>query len=129
MQNQSDRSSRQPHNIDAEQIAQMREEMVRFTTLQLRDATLAEDVVHEAINAALSSDKFSGRGSLKSWVFAILRNKIIDVIQERSRHPTESFIEEQSDHENPFEEKGHWKKTHIPTDTATQTHECRFNTI
>lgn len=116
MQNQSDRPSLQPQNIDAEQIAQMREEMVRFATLQLRDTNLAEDVVHEAINAALSSDKFSGRGSLKSWVFAILRNKIIDVIRERSRHPTESFIEEQGDHEDPFDEKGHWKRAHIPTD-------------
>ncbi len=116
MQNQSDPPSLQAQNIDAEQVAQMREEMMRFATLQLRDSTLAEDVVHEAINAALASDKFSGRGSLKSWVFAILRNKIIDVIRERSRHPTESFIEEQSDHEDPFKEKGHWKKAHTPTD-------------
>lgn len=116
MQNPSDQPSLQPKNIDAEQIAQMREEMVRFATLQLRDATLAEDVVHEAINAALSADTFSGRGSLKSWVFAILRNKIIDVIRERSRHPTESFSEEQSDHEDPFDARGHWKKAHIPTD-------------
>lgn len=116
MRNESDRTSQQPQNIDAEQIAEMREQMVRFATLQLRDAILAEDVVHEAINAALSSDKYSGRGSLKSWVYAILRNKIIDVIRERSRHPTANFIQDQSDYEDPFDERDHWKQTHTPAD-------------
>jgi RNA polymerase sigma-70 factor, ECF subfamily len=116
MHNQSDQQSLPPQKIDAEQIAKMREEMVRFATLQLRDAFLAEDVVHEAIDAALSSGKYSGRGSLKSWVYAILRNKIIDVIRERSRHPTESFIEEQSDYVDPFDERDHWKQEQTPTD-------------
>jgi len=116
MQNEPDRAGLQPQKIDAEQIAKMREEMVRFATLQLRDAILAEDVVHEAIDAALSSGNYSGRGSLKSWVYAILRNKIIDVIRERSRHPTESFIEEQSDYEDPFDERDHWKLEQTPTD-------------
>jgi len=115
MQNQSNRPNLQTPEIDAEAIAQMREEMLRFATLQLRDAIFAEDVVHEAINAALASGKYSGRGSLKSWVFAILRNKIIDVIRERGRHPTESYIEEQGHHENPFDEKDHWTQAHTPT--------------
>jgi len=116
MQNESDQQSLQPQKVDAEQIAIMREEMVRFTTLQLRDAILAEDVVHETINAALSSGKYTGRGSLKSWVFAILRNKIIDVIRDRNRHPTESFIEDHSEYEDPFDERYHWKEAQTPAD-------------
>lgn len=110
----------EPHNgpankVDAEQITVLRDQMIRFATLQLRDHTLAEDVVHDAINAALSPGKFSGQGSLKSWVYAILRNKIIDVIRERSRHPTESFTEDDgSDLDDQFDEKGHWKKTQKP---------------
>lgn len=116
MQNESDQPSLQSQKIDAEQIAMMREQMVRFATLQLRDPILAEDVVHEAIDAALSSAKFTGRGSLKSWVYAILRNKIIDVIRERSRHPDESFIDEPRDYEDPFDERDHWKQAQIPTD-------------
>jgi len=116
MQNESDQQSLQPQKVDAEQIAMMREEMVRFTTLQLRDAILAEDIVHETINAALSSGKYTGRGSLKSWVFAILRNKIIDVIRDRNRHPTESFIEDHSGYEDPFDERDHWKEAQTPAD-------------
>lgn len=115
MQNEPDRQRLQAEKIDAEQIAAMRDEMVRFATLQLRDATLAEDVVHEAIDAALSSGKYTGRGSLKSWVFAILRNKIIDVIRERRRHPVESFSEVREDHEDPFDERDHWKDTQTPS--------------
>jgi RNA polymerase sigma-70 factor (ECF subfamily) len=116
MQNQPDQQHLNPPQIDAEQIATMRQEMVRFATLELRDATLAEDVVHEAIDAALSSGKYTGRGSLKSWVYAILRNKIIDVIRERSRHPVESFIEDHGNYEDPFDERDHWKQTQTPSD-------------
>ena len=105
----------QANKVDVEQITVLREQMIRFATLQLRDPVLAEDVVHDAIHAALSSGKFSGKGSLKSWVFAILRNKIIDVIRERSRHPTERFTEDDgSDLDNQFDEKGHWKKSQKP---------------
>jgi RNA polymerase sigma-70 factor (ECF subfamily) len=106
----------QAQQVSAEQIALMRDEMLRFTILQLRDATLAEDVVHEAIIAALAPDKYSGRGNLKSWVFAILRNKIIDVIRQRSRHPTELFVEDSTDPNDQFKENGHWKKTQKPGD-------------
>jgi len=101
---------------DAQQIASLREEMMRFAVLQLRDIGLAEDTVHEAINAALSSGKFEGRSSLKSWVYRILRNKIIDVFRERSRYPTESYIENDcSDVDSQFDEKGFWKKEQRPT--------------
>ena len=41
----------QTEEVSAEHIAVMREEMLRFAVLQLRDTTLAEYVVHEAIAA------------------------------------------------------------------------------
>ena len=50
-------------------------------------------------------------------MFAILRNKIIDVIRQRSRHPTESWDEnDNSALDNQFEADGHWKKAHTPVD-------------
>jgi RNA polymerase sigma-70 factor (ECF subfamily) len=114
MRSEQKTHSTQAPEIDTEQVAGLRDEMVRFATLQLRDATQAEDAVHDAINAALSSGSYSGRGSLKSWVFAILRNKIIDVIRERGRHPTESYFENEVDCDDPFDRKDHWKKTTAP---------------
>jgi RNA polymerase sigma-70 factor (ECF subfamily) len=115
MGTEPDHQNTQTPGIDAEQIAMLREEMVRFATLQLRDATQAEDAVHDAINAALSPGKYTGSGSLKSWVYAILRNKIIDVIRERSRHPTESYIEDECNCDDQFDEKDHWKRTQTPS--------------
>jgi len=102
-------------DIDPEQISALRDEMFRFARLQLRDDHLAEDAVHEAIAAALKSTGFGERASIKTWVFAILRNKIIDVIRERSRHPTESLLDEDvGDLEQQFDERGHWRKEHKP---------------
>ena len=113
----SEHHNNQAQEINAEQLTALREQMLRFATLQLRDATLAEDVTHDSINAALEPGKYSGKGSLKSWVFAILRNKIIDIIRERSRHPTEAFIEDDSaDLEELFDNRGHWKKSQKPVD-------------
>lgn len=64
----------------------IRSDMLRFAQLQLRDAHSAEDVVQEAIEAALAhAETFAGRSSLKTWVFAVLRNKIIDQIHQRDR--------------------------------------------
>ncbi|MBI4987112.1 MAG: RNA polymerase subunit sigma, partial [Rhodocyclales bacterium] len=52
----------------------LRRDMLRFAGLQLRDDALAEDVVQEAMLAALSgAQDFAGRSALKTWVFAILR--------------------------------------------------------
>ncbi|MBI3523511.1 MAG: sigma-70 family RNA polymerase sigma factor [Betaproteobacteria bacterium] len=67
-------------------LSELRCDMLRFSSIQLRDDQLAEDVVQEALMAALSGEKsFSGRAAFKTWVFAILRNKIVDAIRQRCR--------------------------------------------
>lgn len=103
--------------VDASEIAALRHDMLRFARLQLRDEQGAEDAVQEAIAAALASKTgYAGRAKLKTWVFAILRNKIIDVIREKSRHPTQSYDEENdAELETLFDERGHWRKAEQPT--------------
>lgn len=72
--------------FDSDFLIELRRDMLKFAQLQLRDDCLAEDVVQEAIAAALAGGKeFGGRSALKTWVFAILRNKIVDAIRQRSR--------------------------------------------
>ena len=100
---------------ESEQIAALRGDLLRFASLQLNDSSLAEDVVHEAIDAALSSHTFSGKGSLKSWVFAILRHKIVDLIREQHKNTSQSYIEEDTENlGTQFNEKGYWKKHQQP---------------
>ena len=101
-------------------ISALRTDMLRFATLQLRDASIAEDAVQEALIAAHSAkNSFDGRAQLKTWVFSILRNKIIDVLRERVRKPTQSLTKEDgSDDEldELFDENGRWRKESQPSD-------------
>lgn len=72
--------------IDHALIASLRPDLLRFAQLQLRDAALAEDAVQDALTAAITSEhQFSGRFAVKTWVFGILRNKIVDLIRQDSR--------------------------------------------
>jgi RNA polymerase sigma-70 factor (ECF subfamily) len=112
---ESDGSAETAGNI-AERIGALHQEMLRFAQLQLRDPHLAEDVTQDAITAALNSGDYAGRAQLKTWVFAILRNKIIDIIRDRSRHPTISLEQDEDDLDQPFKANGHWKKDQRPSD-------------
>jgi RNA polymerase sigma-70 factor (ECF subfamily) len=74
--------------IPVDELASLRRDMLKFARLQLRDDAAAEDAVQEALAAALSGQgRFNQRAQLKTWVFAILKNKIIDIIRERVRSP------------------------------------------
>ena len=67
------------------EIVALRTDMIRFAQLQVHDRALAEDVVQDAIESALrKSSSFAGRSSLKTWVCAILRNRIIDHLRKAS---------------------------------------------
>ena len=101
--------------IDNSFIAEVRSDMLRFAQLQLRDAALAEDAVQEALLGALSGERsFSGRSALKTWVFSILRNKIVDLIRVQSRTTNVSALaEEGASLDQAFEElfktNAHWR--------------------
>ena len=63
-----------------------RNALVRFAKTRLHDPMLAEDVVHDVFEAVLSGRAaFAGRSALKSWLTAILKNKIVDLIRQRAR--------------------------------------------
>lgn len=77
------------------EIVGFRAQLVRFARLQLRSDASAEDVVQDTLLAACEGvTRFSGTSSLKTWVFSILRNKIIDEFRQQKRHPTSSHDDE-----------------------------------
>ena len=79
--------------ISAEALLSLRADMLRFAQLQLRNTETAEDLVQESIEAALrKSSSFAGQSTLKTWVFAILRNRIIDHL--RQMDPTPRLMRE-----------------------------------
>jgi RNA polymerase sigma-70 factor (ECF subfamily) len=97
-------------NIPA-QIEALRPYLLRIACLQLRDRDAAEDVVQDAMLAALKdAPNFAGRSSVKTWLVTILKHKIIDVLRQRTRHATESLDEEVEldEAETPFTARGRW---------------------
>jgi len=108
--------------IDDTTLVDIRRDMIKFAHLQLRDATLAEDVVQEALAAALSSAReFAGRSALKTWVFAILRHKIVDQIRLQSRTTNISSLSQEEESldqtfETLFKSNAHWSPEARPND-------------
>jgi RNA polymerase sigma-70 factor, ECF subfamily len=82
--------------VEAE-LAQLRVPLLRFAQLQLRNESLAEDVVSETLLAILEKpDHFEGRSSLRTYATGILKFKIIDVLRSRGREIAIEPLDEQS---------------------------------
>ncbi|MEO8278450.1 MAG: sigma-70 family RNA polymerase sigma factor [Ideonella sp.] len=59
--------------------------LIRFAQRKLHDPVLAEDVVHDVFEAVISGRaSFAGRAALRSWLTAILKHKIIDLVRQRA---------------------------------------------
>lgn len=70
--------------------------LVRFAQRKLHDPMLAEDVVHDVFEAVISGRAaFAGRAALRSWLTAILKHKIVDLV--RSRVGLDSLDEDADD--------------------------------
>lgn len=108
--------------MDDGQLRALRPGLIRFARLQLRDDELAEDVVQDALMAAMAGAKgFAGRAALNTWVLAILRNKIADAIRLRRRSINVSALapeEEGLDQafEALFKPNAHWSPESRPRD-------------
>jgi len=89
--------------------------LLRFATAKLRDGDQAEEVVQEALLAALEGvGSFAGQSSLRTWLTSILKFKIIDyqrrVISDRA-HFASAPDEDQEDPawmDRMFDDTGHW---------------------
>lgn len=100
-------------------LEDLRRQMISFATLQLNDGHWAEDAVQEALIGALKNVKsFGGRAALKTWVFAILKNKIADVLRQKQRLVDASSLlregEEEEDFSALFDSKGFWNAEDRP---------------
>lgn len=114
MTNFSNVQSQNPHLTD-EFIQSVYGQMLNFAKNQLRDDTSAEDVVQETfVNAFKYIDNFKGNSAFKTWVFAILKNKIADHIRQNQKYVKLSdFGNDEQSHDEIlqtlFDEIGHWQ--------------------
>ncbi|MDQ6627101.1 MAG: sigma-70 family RNA polymerase sigma factor [Pseudomonadota bacterium] len=70
----------------ADLVAQ-RPYLVGFAMRKLRDPMLAEDAVQDVLEAVLSGRaSFGGHSALRSWLTAVLKNKIVDLLRRIDHH-------------------------------------------
>lgn len=93
-------------------LSGLRPRLLRFARLQLRDDALAEDAVQDAMLAAVEhAGQFAGAAAAATWIFAILKNKIVDEFRRRARQPQTATADEAALDEiidELFDARGHW---------------------
>jgi RNA polymerase sigma-70 factor (ECF subfamily) len=100
-------------------LACLRRDLLRFACLYLNhDDDSAEDAVQEALLAASRApERFAGRAAVRTWVFGILKHKLIDEIRRQRRRvyltplPSE---DEADDFDALFDARGHWNADDQP---------------
>lgn len=84
--------------------------LYRFAYLRTRDESLAEDLVQETLLAALKArERFAGESSERTWLIAILKNKLVDHIRRVGR---EAPLPDDADGSDAldalFDDRDHW---------------------
>src|SRR5580692_2342291 len=92
--------------------------LYNYAFTRLNDEELARDLVQETFLAALEKiDQFEGRSSERTWLTAILKNKVIDIYRKKSSGLGNSFEKTLSntDQIEFFDRQdGHWKAEYQP---------------
>lgn len=96
-----------------ERLTAVRPRLLSFARLHLRDNALAEDAVQEALTAAIEKDaSFAGRSGYETWVFGILKYKILDSLRAQKRQGKWQPLEDESDDDaidRQFQQNGRWQ--------------------
>lgn len=115
-----------PHpHLSAADLADIRQQMLRFAQNQLADTALAEDAVQETLIKTLTHhDSFKGKSAYKSWVFAILKNTLTDMLRKQGREVHASALVDDATQTNAlfetlFKENGNWQKVQRPAKWET----------
>ena len=85
--------------------------LYRYAVSRVSDPATAQDLVQEAFVAAIQSyARFKGRSSVKTWLIAILKRKVVDHYRQQSSRQNTDDIESVANRvENLFDDKGHWR--------------------
>lgn len=99
-------------------IAALRPKLVAFARLQLRDGAAAEDAVQDTLIVALEKHTlFEGRSAFETWVFGILKNKILERLRQQKRYTNWHAHDDQSDDDAfdmLFQTNGRWQAAARP---------------
>ncbi|WPU92117.1 sigma-70 family RNA polymerase sigma factor [Mucilaginibacter sabulilitoris] len=108
-----------------------------YAYTRINDEELAKDLVQETFLAALEKvHLFKGNSSERTWLTAILKNKVIDIYRKKSSafaKKTEVAEAEQQQDDFFDHEDGHWNVAHRPKEFGVEQEDLitskEFNNI
>ena len=85
--------------------------LFRFAFQRVRDESVAEDLVQETFLAAMrAKDRFKGQSSERTWLFSILKHKIIDHYRRKKFQRSDMNVEDFAESMDKFfSENGKWR--------------------
>jgi RNA polymerase sigma-70 factor (ECF subfamily) len=101
-------------------VARHADYLYKYALARINDQELARDLVQETFLAALERlQKFEGKSTERTWLTAILKNKIVDVYRKKAsafvKEPGVAAAEQETD--DFFEPDAHnWKPDHRPAE-------------
>jgi len=100
-----------------------------FARKRIDDDELVKDLVQETFLAALQKvHNFEGKSSERTWLTAILKNKIIDVYRKKSSVVvSSSIVDAEREQKDFFGDDGHWNKEHRPLVFGIEGHQSLEN--
>lgn len=107
-------------------FSRLRPRLVAFARLHLRDASFAEDSVQEAMLTAFEKHaSFEGRSEFETWVFGILKFKILDRLRQQRHQGTWQPLDQEMDDDTLdrlFQRNGHWQPAARPNHWGEPEH-------
>lgn len=102
-------------SVVARWVHEFSDEMYTWTSHKISDKGAAEDLVQETfISAFQSFEKFQNKSSPKTWLFAILKNKIFDYYRQNIKLVSLSDEDQNKELENLFDNDDQWKNESRP---------------
>ncbi len=90
-----------------------------YTMARVNDRQLAEDIVQNTfLSAWKGRDTYKGQASEKNWLYAILKNKIVDHFRKQATGPLTPDAGEGGQY---FDDNGHWTEAAAPQDWGQHT--------
>ena len=111
--------------LEFTQLAEHRGYLLRIARMELRDEHLAEDCVSDTLTHAFEKRaSFRGASSLRTWLVAILKNRIIDLLRKQWREqPLEPSPSGEQDFDALFDASGHYAE--MPSAVADPAELCQ----
>lgn len=98
------------------------DELLNYTLSKVSDKTDAEDLVQEAFIAAhRSAEKFKEESNPKTWLYGILKHKILGHHRKNFRQPKQVEITEEKQ-DAFFDADGKWKQESVPQTWNEEPH-------